>query len=113
MHEIRFSQDFAEEFSKLQAKADKGSGEAKLMLELIDRGIAKLSANPEAGKHIQKRLIPKEYIAKYEVTNLWKLNLDSYWRMIYTLTGNEVKLFAIVLEVLDHKSYDRKFGYHT
>lgn len=113
MHEVRLAPDFAGEFAELQAKAEKGNGEAKILLALVDRGIAKLASNPEAGKHVAKRLIPKEYVVKYGVTNLWKLNLDSYWRLIYTLTGTEVRLFAIVLEVLDHKKYDRKFGYHT
>ncbi|MFQ5406175.1 MAG: hypothetical protein ACE5DI_03410 [Candidatus Micrarchaeia archaeon] len=58
-------------------------------------------------------MIPKECIAKYGVTNLWKLNLDSYWRLIYTLEGDAVKLFLIVLDVLNHKKYNRKFGYRT
>lgn len=39
--------------------------------------------------------------------------LDRYWRLIYTLQGDTVRLFCIVLEVLEHKKYDRKFGYHT
>lgn len=113
MHEVRLSADFNKEFVKLQAKAEKGDGQAKYLLELVDKGIAKLATNAQAGKHIQKRLVPREYVAKYGVTNLWKLNLDAYWRMIYTLEGTQVKLFAIVLDVLDHKKYDRKFGYHT
>ena len=49
---------------------------------------------------------------KYGVKNLWKYNLDSYWRMIYTLTGNQVEMFLIYLEYLGHKEYGRKFGYH-
>lgn len=113
MHEVRLSKEFAKEFAELEAKAEKGSGEAKYLLALVDKGIAKLAADPEAGKHVPKRLIPKEYLAKYGLTNLWKLNLDAFWRLTYTLEGDRVKLFAIVLEVLDHKKYNRKFGYRT
>ena len=113
MHEVRLSPEFNEEFVELQARSAKGSGEARYLLEIIDKGLAKLASNPEAGKHIPKRQIPKEYFVKYGVTNLWKLNLDSYWRLIYTLQGTQVRLFAIVLEVLDHKKYNRKFKYHT
>ena len=52
-------------------------------------------------------------MVKYGVTHLWKLNLDRYWRMIYTIVGDEVRLVSIIIEVLNHKKYDRKFGYRT
>jgi hypothetical protein len=113
MHEVRLEPEFNKEFIELRAKAEKGNGEARYLLEIVEKGLAKLMASPEAGKHIPKRLIPREYIVKFGVTNLWKLNLDSYWRLIYTLEGDRVKLYAIVLEVLDHHKYNRKFGYHT
>ncbi len=113
MHQLRRSQEFDEELCELQAKAQRGNGEARYLLEILERGLAKLEADAEAGKHIPRRLIPREYIVKYGVTNLWKINLDSYWRLIYTLQGDQVCIYAIVLEVLDHKKYDRKFGYHT
>jgi len=113
MHEVSLSPEFNKEFVELRAKAGKGDGEARYLLGIVENGLAKLMETPEAGKHIQKRLIPKEYIVKYGVTNLWKLNLDSYWRLIYTLEGDRVKLYAIVLEVLDHKKYDRKSGYRS
>jgi hypothetical protein len=113
MHEVSLSSEFNKEFIELQAKAEKGNGEARYLLEIVEKGLAKLMASPEAGKHVPKRLIPKEYIVRYGVTNLWKLNLDSYWRLIYTLEGDRVKLYAIVLEVLDHRRYDRKFGYRS
>jgi len=33
--------------------------------------------------------------------------------MLYTLTdgNNEVEIIALVLDVIDHKVYDKKFGY--
>jgi len=113
MHEVSLSSEFNKEFIELRAKAEKGNGEARYLLEIVEKGLAKLMASPEAGKHVPKRLIPKEYVVRYGVTNLWKLNLDSYWRLIYTLEGDRVKLYAIVLEVLDHRRYDRKFGYRS
>ena len=113
MHQIKLSREFREEFSELQAKAGKGDGEARYLLGIVEKGLTKIAADAEAGKHVPKRLVPKEYSIKYGITNLWKLNLDSYWRLLYTLQGMRVQLYAIVLEVLDHKKYDRKFGYHT
>lgn len=110
---MRFSKEFSEEYTKLKRRAESGQGEAKYLVRIIDKGIAKLKRNREAGKRIPKRLIPREYVVKYGVTNLWKLNLDRYWRMIYTIVGDEVRLVSIIIEVLNHKKYDRKFKYRT
>ena len=113
MHEINFSKEFSKDFVKLETKAEKGNHEAKHLLELINKGIAKLVQNSASGIKIPKKYWPKEYTKKYNINNLWKINLDNYWRMIYTIVGDEIKLVSIVLEVLDHKKYDRKFGYKT
>lgn len=113
MYEVRFSREFSEEYAKLKRRAESGHGEAKYLVKIIDKGVAKLKRDREAGKRIPRRLIPRGYAAKYGVTNLWKLNLDRYWRMIYTIVGNEVRLVSIIIEVLNHKKYDRKFGYRT
>ena len=110
-HEILLSKEFNDDFEKIRSRAEKGNNEAKYLLKLIEKGIEKLRVDKEAGKRIKKGLIPSYYNSKYEVTNLWNLNLDSFWRMIYTIMGTDVKLMIIVLEVLDHKSYDRRFGY--
>lgn len=67
--------------------------------------------NPEYGFHIQKDRIPKEYVIKYDVNNLWKVNLSGAWRMIYTIRGSEVDIIALILDLMDHKDYNNKFGY--
>jgi len=43
MHEIKLSPDFLTDFSKLEAKAEKGDGESKYLLQIIDKGKAKLA----------------------------------------------------------------------
>lgn len=111
MHGVELSPEFNEEFTKLQSKAEKGEGEAKYLMGIVDKGIAKLAMNIEAGKKIPRKLWPKIYIQKYGINNLWKLNLDSYWRMIYTIVGKKVELISIILEVMDHPSYSKRFGY--
>jgi len=62
---------------------------------------------------------PKEYLLEYSVTNLWKINLPNYWRMIYTIRQplrekSEIEILTIfldVLDIVDHKKYDKLFGY--
>ena len=77
----------------------------------INEKEALLLKNPAYGTKIQRRLIPKEYIIMHGIDNLWKINLAGYWRMIYTLDTNEVRIIAIVLDIMDHPMYNEQFGY--
>ena len=61
--------------------------------------------------HIPRRNISKAVVDRYGTDRLWKVDLVGYWRMIYTITGDEVKIIAFVLEFMDHKKYDKVFGY--
>jgi len=111
MTEIQLSHEFSNESMKLQKRAEKGQGEAEYLLKLIEKGIAKLVKNYEAGQKIRRKLWPKYYAQKYGINNLWRLRLDDYWRMIYTLIGEQVRIVAVILEGLDHKEYNKRFGY--
>ena len=111
MNEIRLSQEFSKEFAKLQKRSEEGQGEAEYLLKLIDKGIAKLIEDYNTGQKIQKRLWPRYYKQKYGINNLWRLRLDNYWRMIYTILSEEIRIEAIILEVLNHKVYEKRFGY--
>ena len=111
MTEIQLSQEFSEEFAQLQKRAERGEGEAEYLLKAIEKGIAKLVDNYQAGQKIQKRLWPRYYVQRYGVNNLWRLRLSDYWRMIYTVIGKRVRIIAVILEVLDHKEYSKRFGY--
>jgi hypothetical protein len=73
-----------------------------------------IKANPHYGDPISKRLIPTEYKEKYGITNLFRVELPNYWRMLYTLTNDEtqIEIIAFVLDIIDHKDYDKKFGYN-
>lgn len=67
------------------------SSSNQTLFNSIQQKIDFLKENPEYGVHIQKNLIPKVYIDKYDVNNLWKVNIAGYWRIIYTIRGNEVE----------------------
>jgi Txe/YoeB family toxin of Txe-Axe toxin-antitoxin module len=76
----------------------------------INHAIDTLKADPECGIKIPRNLIPERY-EKYDVDNLWKIDLPRAWRLIYTLKGDEIAILAIILEWMDHKNYERRFGY--
>lgn len=87
-----------------------GKFEDKELYRFIKRAIDDLKKDSACGARIPKRLWPKEYI-KIGITNLWKYDLPNAWRLIYTMTGNEVRILATILEWFDHKNYERRFKY--
>lgn len=72
-----------------------------------------IKANPHYGEPVSKDKIPNEYKLKYDVTNLFWVELPNFWRMLYTLTNNdtEIEIIAFVLDIVDHEKYNKKFGY--
>jgi Txe/YoeB family toxin of Txe-Axe toxin-antitoxin module len=100
---------FADE--KLKEAFEKLKTEDPTLYKFISRAIDDLKENPFCGIAIPKRLIPKIYIRKYGINNLWKYNLPGAWRLLYSVVGNRVKIVAIILEWLSHKEYERRFNY--
>ena len=79
--------------------------------KFIDRALQDIKENPFCGIQIPKKLIPKEYAAKFNAKNLWKYNLPDAWRLIYSIEGGEIIIITIILEWMNHKEYGRRFGY--
>jgi len=84
---------------------------SQTLMKSINQKIEILNINPEYGVHIPQDRIPKEYLLMHNARNLWKLNLSGAWRMIYTINGEEVDIFAFVIDILSHRTYEKKFGY--
>lgn len=94
-----------------QIKESKENTEEMQLLRSIRQKIDFVKANPFYGDNISKALIPKEYIVRYDAKNLWRVELTNYWKMLYTIKGDQVEIICFVLDIIDHKGYDKKFGY--
>ena len=83
------------------------------ILKAIKQKSELIKINPHYGNPIAKKLIPKEYKEKYNITNLFRVELPNFWRMLYTLTEGETKIeiISFVIDIIDHKTYNKKFGY--
>lgn len=90
-----------------------GKFEDKQLAVEINDAMDRLKENPLLGIRIERRLWPKEYVIRYGIDNLRKYDLRNGWRLLYTLAGNKIEIVAILLEWLDHKSYERRFGYKS
>jgi hypothetical protein len=85
--------------------------EESYLWKIVNSGLDVLEGDMFAGERIERRKFPKYYVQKYGVNNLYKFNLDSRTRLIYALVANESGVAVVVLEVLDHKKYEERFGY--
>lgn len=81
------------------------------ILRSIERVRDWLKDNPFFGDQVKKGQIPDCYAEEADVTNLWRIELSNYWRLIYTIQSNEVEIIDFVLDIINHKEYDNKFGY--
>jgi hypothetical protein len=88
---------------------------------LLNGAFDALALDAFCGIQVPKRLIPKAYLAKYGIDNLWKFNFFKNWRLMYTVVGNGTTVIALILEwlsqgirakvrVLAGSSLNRVFG---
>ena len=88
-----------------------GGSEKRTLHSYIDRAIDDLCDKPFDYIKIRKFKWPRDYIQKYEITNLWKYDLPNGWRLIYTIKNNEIGIISIILEWFSHKEYKKRFNY--
>jgi len=81
------------------------------LLRSINRVKELLKINPFAGDQVPKARIPGKYSKKYESANVWRIELADRWRLVYTITGNEIEIITFVMDIFDHRDYDKVFGY--
>ena len=96
-----------ERYLILQQKTDK---ESKSVFNSVERIKNILNENPQHGEPVAKRLIPPK-LAVLGIQNLYRVELSNYWRMLYTIEGNNVEILVFVLSITDHKDYNKLFGY--
>ena len=104
----------ADEFEDLNRIVDEEqsnniqNSERQQLLKSIKQKIELIKANPQYGNAVPKVLIKRSC---YDVDNLWVADLVGYWRMLYTLKGGQIEILCFILEIIDHKRYDKIFGY--
>lgn len=110
---IIFLDEAKEEYEKLnfiagqQSKEGKENSEEIQLLKSIKQKSDLIKDNPFYGDNISKNLIPKAY----NVQNLWRVELTGYWRMLYTIKGDQIEIVCFILDILDHNKYNKRFGY--
>ncbi len=89
------------------------SKQEEVILNAFLQKVELIKENVHYGQPIAKKLIPAEYKTKYGITNLFRMEFPNFWRMLYTLTAgsSDIEIIVLVLDIINYKKYDKKFGY--
>lgn len=92
--------------------ADEAAALDPVQRRKLDWWARRLSADVTAGDHVRRELVPAALRRKYALENLWRLELPGGWRALYTILSSPERGRAVrILRVVDHRAYDRLFGY--
>lgn len=109
---IILSENAKKTYDQLAEASEKYKTE-KMLFNSVRKKLDLISWNPHYGNPIAKNLIPDEYVEKYQVDKLFRVELSAFWRMLYTLSKNEkeIVIVAFVIDIINHNEYNKKFGY--
>ncbi len=114
--EIIFDEEAYKEYVKLKELVKEGRISKKKptynqLLNSIDKNLNNIKINPYHGDLIPKKYITKEIIKKYGTDKILRVELIGYWRLLYTLIGDEIKIIAFILDYMNHDQYNKLFRY--
>ncbi len=113
---VQFDKEAYEEYVKLQnfvleGKVARKKPTYEQLLNSINNAIRNIKANPHYGDLIPRKYLSSQTIGKYGTDKILRVELVGYWRLLYTLVGDEAKIIAFILEYMDHDRYNKVFGY--
>src|SRR5208283_4762684 len=97
---------------RLSTKAENSKREVTLVRG-FHKKVEMIKSNIHYGDKVEHRLWPIEYTVKYNVNNIFRVELPGFWRLTYTLKNglSENEIVVLILDIMDHKTYNKKFGY--
>ena len=113
---IQFSKEAYAEYNELkkavlEGRKAKSKPTYEQLLNSIDATLKNIKANYKYGDLIPRKYISKAIIQKYGTDKIFRVELIGYWRLLYTIIGDEIKIIAFVLEFMDHDKYNKVFDY--
>jgi hypothetical protein len=75
----------------------------------IVKAIQEIKENCQVGENVKKDSpIFYNYKKKYGINNLRVYDLPLAYRLIYTITPNEIEIISVLLDWMNHKDYDKQ-----
>src|SRR3990167_8933587 len=80
-----------------------GDEQEKELFRQVEHALKDIEENAFCGVQIPRRLIPKDYMQKHKIPNLWKYDLPKGWRLLYSIVQDELIVVSLILEWSNHK----------
>ena len=113
---VQFDDEAYKEYQELQqavleGKAAKKKPTYEQLLTSINNAMKNIKADFKYGDLIPRKYLNKFVMQKYGTDKVFRVELVGYWRLLYTIIGDETKIIAFILEYMDHNKYNKLFGY--
>ena len=106
---VIFSNSAEQTYKELESEAEKRKV-ARSLVRAVHHKIEFVKEDPRYGDAIEKQNIPAKY-KEAGITNLFRVELPQFWRLLYTISSEENKMKIIITDILDHENYNKLFGY--
>ncbi|MDP2909145.1 MAG: hypothetical protein Q8N77_05045 [Nanoarchaeota archaeon] len=113
---VKFDREAYKEYQELQkfvleGKRAKKKPTYEQLLYSINNALKNIKADYKYGDLIPRKYISKSVIQRYGTDKIFRVELVGYWRLLYTVIGNEAEIIAFILEYMNHDRYNKLFGY--
>lgn len=97
----------AKDFNPVFSSLNKNSALYKDVQGVIDN----LKKDLTPGERIRYEQIPKHYIKRHGIDNAFHVYLPEGMRLVYAITIYKGEKTAYLMELTDHRSYEKRFHY--
>jgi len=104
--DIVLSASAADSLTALEASPD---GESTSIARRVRALRPVLLADCLHGEVVKKRQIPSALKDRHGLENLFVEDLPSFWRLLYTIVRDRGERYVVIVEIVDHRAYDRWF----
>ena len=89
----------------------KGLRKSSYLYKATKGAVDALRENMLAGEKVEKKKWPRVYEEKYMIRNLFRMDLGRRHRLTYNIIAEDARRIVCIIEVMDHPTYERRFGY--
>ncbi|MGI0055618.1 MAG: hypothetical protein ACREB9_01125 [Thermoplasmata archaeon] len=104
--EIVIHQDVEESYQSWETLAFKKRQPAQAVWRSLQTAVSRLRMDAQWGEVVRQEFIPRLFRERYGVSNLYCVDLAAFHRVFYTIANRAV----ILLDIVDHPTYDRWFA---
>jgi len=104
--DIVLSSSAAESLERLQTSSDPSSSSIVRRIRALK---PILLADCLHGEVVKGDRIPKALKNRHRLENLFVEDLPSFWRLLYTVVRDRGERYVVVVEIVDHRTYDGWF----